>query len=682
MTGTIEMPEGAGQSPLYKSSFPRFVGQGTGRNVEWICEWRSSAQYPASLAIIEERLRDTHSLTFEELETHRRALQALKDQTLEHISSTHKGRSAAARERADATKAFDRVLRTLAQKERQIRFEQGHLIETTGTQPSTSHKRTRQKKTVIDSPIPAKVPCPSAKSATAKPIEPDILSQGLEERSSVTDLEFSSIWKIVQTAQERLRALAATVPIEKRPEFERLGRESVSLLSTDERDPRSSETKQQQAAAFTAAVEKLEREVIESLQADLGINQAVAQQIFFAGQHGWKDLIIRRADGTIEQNHTIKHLKIVDDPITGSLVADYGLQEIGHGTYKRVKSVQRIGGQRYVRLTSRAKDDELKRGLEKEKGNEQASLELQQFTRWFQRDITSELQARETLVGIPHKTEIVQLHYISKKTGERKTRYIMTKYEGDLWSVSQKIFTQEDQKNALYCCLGVLDCLRALHAAGWVHGDLKTANILFNGLEGYVTDFGFLSRANEPWKYVGVLDYMAPETFFGPSPVVVSPAMDMFSLGILLLQIVAQQRYRQWSFDIGRLQETFGAREKNLALQKAEIQRAREAIALWKKTHPGETADEMEALLQAKQTAFLQLKQQFFDAYKQAYQPLLRVLQKDLTSHPSPFGSLISDLINETPDKRPSCEQAQNRFLIALDKHPLTKGGGSPRSFS
>ena len=96
---------------------------------------------------------------------------------------------------------------------------------------------------------------------------------------------------------------------------------------------------------------------------------------------------------------------------------------------------------------------------------------------------------------------------------------------------------------AVQIMLGVLGALQAAHAAGVVHLDLKPSNILIDPSgEARVTDFGIAARLAQPEAGAtgsGTPGYMAPEAAAGAPA---STAMDVFSAGLLLAQLLTGQR--------------------------------------------------------------------------------------------------------------------------------------------
>ena len=94
-----------------------------------------------------------------------------------------------------------------------------------------------------------------------------------------------------------------------------------------------------------------------------------------------------------------------------------------------------------------------------------------------------------------------------------------------------------DAREAARIALEVLGALRAAHAAGVLHRDVKPDNVLLGRHDRVVlTDFGIAqtegeTRLTDTGGFVGSPEYIAPERVLGRRP---GPAADLWSLGVLL----------------------------------------------------------------------------------------------------------------------------------------------------
>jgi len=99
---------------------------------------------------------------------------------------------------------------------------------------------------------------------------------------------------------------------------------------------------------------------------------------------------------------------------------------------------------------------------------------------------------------------------------------------------------------ALWLTRQIAQALRHLHAQGWIHGDVKPANIIVSR-QGHATliDLAFAMRPDESFysphrPLVGTLAYVAPELFTSTS--LTHPASDIYSLGVTLFELIAGRR--------------------------------------------------------------------------------------------------------------------------------------------
>ena len=81
----------------------------------------------------------------------------------------------------------------------------------------------------------------------------------------------------------------------------------------------------------------------------------------------------------------------------------------------------------------------------------------------------------------------------------------------------------------------VARALAALHAGGWVHGDVKADNVRLDADGAAVlVDLGFARRAGSPDAPLGTPRYVAPERANGGAPVATA---DLFALGCLMFEL-------------------------------------------------------------------------------------------------------------------------------------------------
>lgn len=129
---------------------------------------------------------------------------------------------------------------------------------------------------------------------------------------------------------------------------------------------------------------------------------------------------------------------------------------------------------------------------------------------------------------------------------EEKVSFIMEyAKDGDLLTVlSEKGWEREKVKNVFK---QLCSAVEYLHDCGLIHGDIKLENILVNGDEIKLSDFGLARRANQKDFNCncGTVEYAAPELLQNESIDGDPFKADIWSLGVALYALI----YRRFPFD-------------------------------------------------------------------------------------------------------------------------------------
>ena len=149
---------------------------------------------------------------------------------------------------------------------------------------------------------------------------------------------------------------------------------------------------------------------------------------------------------------------------------------------------------------------------------------------------------REALVGgavtHPHLVPV-----LASQT-ERSPRYVvMPRLEGRSIGKLLEVGWRPTVLEALWVARQAAEALGALHTAGWLHGDVKPANLL-RSAEGHITllDLGFACRLDRTAQgdhpaVPGTARYLAPEWQVRSEPI--RPQRDLYSLGVVLFELLA-----------------------------------------------------------------------------------------------------------------------------------------------
>ncbi len=160
---------------------------------------------------------------------------------------------------------------------------------------------------------------------------------------------------------------------------------------------------------------------------------------------------------------------------------------------------------------------------------------------------TSEASRQELVVGVRSAARVKHPNIVTVHTVEvvgGMPVIVMEFIDGiSLGAMLQRTGAME-LATGLFVMRSVTSAVGALHDAGVIHRDVKPANILFDrdGVA-HVCDFGLActfqigTAGNEVDTIGGSPLYMAPEVFAGN----VSPQADVYSLGIMLFEVLAGQ---------------------------------------------------------------------------------------------------------------------------------------------
>jgi hypothetical protein len=313
------------------------------------------------------------------------------------------------------------------------------------------------------------------------------------------------------------------------PVSRKRGREEESRETRQAKKPKLAET------ASSSSDKGLLGKNLELALRKIGIPENDIQKIRDGYLSNWEGFV--KSDDIypelLQQTHRIKNLKVYKDPSTGRLLADYGIEYIGKGTFKRVKSGFRI-------LSEGALDPFVRYTVTEKKPAQRKR---------FLTDIKKELDIRDQLGPIPYLLGVKKIQYVNR-SGILKNRYVSEKCNSDVYAmvydpkaegVELLPIDARQVSLAKKCCRDALEALGSLHAKGFVHLDVKPENILSKNGEGRLADLGFACKANIETQFFGTPAYFSPELLLARSEkrnILSDPKMDMYAFGMTLLMIV------------------------------------------------------------------------------------------------------------------------------------------------
>ena len=209
-----------------------------------------------------------------------------------------------------------------------------------------------------------------------------------------------------------------------------------------------------------------------------------------------------------------------DDPRLGTVVAGYRIEErIGRGGMGVVYRAQHLNLQRRAAIKIIAPDLAESEGFR------------ERFTR--EARIAAALQ-HPNIVTVYDAGEVDGMLYLAMQFIQGEDLAAILRAEGRLRPY-----------RAIDVCRQVASALDAAHAMGLIHRDVKPANVLIEGRNAFLTDFGLTKRIEgthaqltRAGDMVGTIHYVAPEQIEGRK---VSARSDVYSLGCLLYHCLSGQ---------------------------------------------------------------------------------------------------------------------------------------------
>lgn len=166
-------------------------------------------------------------------------------------------------------------------------------------------------------------------------------------------------------------------------------------------------------------------------------------------------------------------------------------------------------------------------------------LDLERFAPPMREELRARFVLEASLAARLSHPNIVTI-YDFGAIDERRSFIAMELIEGKTLEAELASHGALPATDAIRIAIEAARALRAAHASGVVHRDLKPGNLMLHGEERTVklVDFGLVREVNAPrltqqGAFLGTLGYLAPETFTGG---VVDQRSDLYALGVVLFE--------------------------------------------------------------------------------------------------------------------------------------------------
>jgi serine/threonine-protein kinase len=172
--------------------------------------------------------------------------------------------------------------------------------------------------------------------------------------------------------------------------------------------------------------------------------------------------------------------------------------------------------------------------------------------------VTDELIAEATRARAIDHPNVVRVLDVGRDDASGAAYLVMERVDGETLSAHLERRGPLDEAEVRRLGAEIADGMAAAHDRGIVHRDLKPANIMLTGERPKIVDFGIAKplgdrAAVETSRRIGTPAYMAPELLTAG---LVSPAADVWALGVILFQLATGQLPFD-GYDNGRCPQLF-----------------------------------------------------------------------------------------------------------------------------